>query len=299
MNHLKQIALTGYYWATLPSRRRASFVRTAQESQPVQILFYHRVADEYPNDWTMPTRVFARQIDWLRTRFDIVNLAEAQSRIAAGHNRRPTVCITFDDGYADNMAFAVPLLLQNKLPFTYFVSTDHVLGDRPFLHDVARGQPLAPNTREHLRELAAAGVEIGGHTCSHADAGQLRHSELVHEIAGCKRELEHAIGRDVRYFAFPYGLQRNLSTEAFRVALQAGYAGVCSAYGGYNAPGGDAFHLRRIHADPEFIRFRNWLTIDPRKLQMQRDFDPGDYRTKRPACGDDKHAAFNSFSRCY
>jgi hypothetical protein len=92
--------------------------------------------------------------------------------------------------------------------------------------------------------------------------------------------LEMAIGRDVRYFAFPYGQHANLSAAAFRVAYQVGFAGVCSAYGGYNFPGDDAFHLRRFHADPEFIRFKNWLTVDPRKLRGQRDFEPGDYRTK-------------------
>ena len=69
-----------------------------------------------------------------------------------------------------------------------------------------------------------------------------------------------------------------LSPEAFHVAWEAGYAGVCSAYGGYNFPGDDPFHLRRFHADCEFIRFKNWLTIDPRKLRMQCDFDPGAFQ---------------------
>jgi hypothetical protein len=53
--------------------------------------------------------------------------------------------------------------------------------------------------------------------------------------------------------------------EAFQVARSAGYQAVCSAYGGYNFPGDDSFHLRRIHADNEMIRLRNWLTLDPRK----------------------------------
>jgi peptidoglycan/xylan/chitin deacetylase (PgdA/CDA1 family) len=226
----------------------------------------------------MPTRAFAAQIQWLRARFELISLDEAQARIAAGRNRLPSACITFDDGYADNMRFAVPMLLKHRIPFTYFVSTDHVLGGRPFPHDVARGQPLAPNTRQHLREMAAAGVEISCHTRTHADVGTLSGVGLFNEIVDCKRELEDAIGRDARYFAFPYGLHANLSTDAFRVAYEAGYQGVCSAYGGYNFPGDDAFHLRRFHADPEFIRFKNWMTVDARKLRIHRDFIPGDYR---------------------
>lgn len=275
MNRLKQIALAGYYWATLLARRRAAALRAAQGHEPVQILFYHRVADEYPNDWTMSTRAFAAQVDWLRSRFDLVSMAEAQARIAAGHNRRPTACITFDDGYADNMHFSVLLLAKHKIPFTYFVATDHVLEARPFPHDVANARPLAPNTLDQLREIEAAGGEIGGHTRQHADAGRLSRDELVDEIAGCKQDLEDALGRDVRYFAFPYGLHRNLTTEAFAIAREAGYAGVCSAYGGYNFPGDDAFHLRRIHADPELVRLKNWVTVDSRKVRQQRDFVVG------------------------
>src|SRR5215208_1999692 len=102
----KETLLTSYYWATLPSRRRAAAQRAARQCEPVQILFYHRVADDHPNDWTMSRRSFARQLRWLRSRFDIVSLSEAQARISSGCNQRPTACITFDDGYADNHRFA-------------------------------------------------------------------------------------------------------------------------------------------------------------------------------------------------
>jgi peptidoglycan/xylan/chitin deacetylase (PgdA/CDA1 family) len=279
MNTWKKRILTGYYLATLPRRRRAARRRAARMAEPVRILFYHRVADDYPNDWTISTRGFARQIDWLRRRFDLVSLSDAQARIAKGKNRVPTACITFDDGYADNLRFAIPLLLNKQIPFTYFVSTSHVLGGRPFPHDFKAGQRLAPNTPVQLRRLADIGVEIGAHTRRHVDlGGQRPQDELIDEIIGCKWDLENAIGRRVRFFAFPYGLQENLSTTAFRVAYEAGYEGVCSAYGGYNFPGDDPFHLRRFHADPEFVRFKNWLTIDARKLRKHEDFDPGDFR---------------------
>jgi peptidoglycan/xylan/chitin deacetylase (PgdA/CDA1 family) len=149
-----------------------------------------------------------------------------------------------------------------------------VLGGEPFLHDIAAGCPLAPNTPSDIQELAAAGVEIGGHTRGHVDlGGNLSVQQLNDEIVGCKHELEDIIDQEVRFFAFPYGQHANLSVAAFKVAREAGYDGVCSAYGGYNFPGDDAFHLRRIHADPEMTRFKNWMMVDPRKLRMQRDFD--------------------------
>jgi peptidoglycan/xylan/chitin deacetylase (PgdA/CDA1 family) len=279
-NTWNQCLLGAYYGATLSARQRAARQRARQQSEPVRVLFYHRVANDHPNAWTMSTRRFAAQIEWLRARFEIVSLAEAQSRIASGKIRVPTACITFDDGYADNMRFAIPLLLHHEIPFAYFVSTNHVLRGEAFPHDVATGCPLAPNSPADLKQLAEAGVDIGGHTCGHVDLGAvLNPQQLVDEIAGCKRELEELVEQRVRYFAFPYGQHANMSSAAFGAAYEAGYDGVCSAYGGYNFPGDDEFHLRRFHADPESFRFKNWMTVDPRKLHMQRDFDPGDFRT--------------------
>src|SRR4051794_15465801 len=136
MASLREIALATYYATTLRARRRAAVERAAQCRESVRILFYHRVADNSPNPWTMNCKSFARQINWLRSRFDLVSLSEAQARIASGQNRHPTACITFDDGYSENHEFAIPLLLQNQIPFTYFVATDFITRGVPFPHDV-------------------------------------------------------------------------------------------------------------------------------------------------------------------
>ena len=279
MKWWQELALGAYYTATLNARRREATVRAANGREPVIVLFYHRVADSHPNDWTIDTETFAGQIRWLQERFDIVPLAEAQHRIDSGSNRWPTVAITFDDGYADNCNFALPLLLREKIPFTYFVTTQNLCERTPFLHDLKAGQPLQPNTPEEVAELAAAGVEIGAHSQTHVDLGQVKNTEeLEREIVDCKAVVESLVKRPVRYFAFPYGQAKNITRKAFRMAFAAGYAGVCSAYGGYNFPGEDAFHLQRIHGDREWIRFRNWLTLDPRKLKSVARFDPGNYR---------------------
>jgi len=281
LDTIKTPLLDLYYLATLPQRNQAAAAREKSQQVPVMTLFYHRIADEHPNDWTLSNEMFQKQIRWLQQRFDIVALEEAQRRIASEANDRPTVCITFDDGYADNCITALPWLLDQNIPFTYFVTSNNILSGGPFAHDVDNGLPLAPNTALQLRELVGAGVEIGAHTRSHADLGQMTNeNELFEEIVGSKRDLEHLLDCPIRYFAFPFGLPANLSTAAFRIAFEAGFWGVCSAYGGYNWPGDDSFHLQRIHGDPQWSRFRNWLTVDPRKIQVQQQFTPSDYRNR-------------------
>jgi peptidoglycan/xylan/chitin deacetylase (PgdA/CDA1 family) len=269
-----------YYLATLPQRRQAAQERRDLGTVPVMSLLYHRVADTHPNSWTIDCDRFRYQMEWLKQNFDLVTLGEAQQRIASGHNTLPTMCVTFDDGYAENCDFAIPYLIDNQIPATYFVTTDNMLTGCPFPHDVERGQPLAPNTVEEIQQMSAEGIEIGAHSRTHADLGaNLTDDELRTEIVGSKRDLEAVLGKPVNYFAFPYGLHKNMTPAGFRIAYEAGFAGVCSAYGAYNMPGDNSFHIQRIHGDPQWSRFINWLTVDPRKIYKQRPFDPGNYQS--------------------
>jgi peptidoglycan/xylan/chitin deacetylase (PgdA/CDA1 family) len=237
---------------------------------PVVVLFYHRVADSHSNPWTIDCAGFSRHLRWLKKHYELISLAEVQRRVRDG-NDRPAVSITFDDGYSENCDFALPLLIREQVPCTYFVTTDNILSGSPFPHDVALRQPLPVNTVEQLRTLAAAGVDIGCHTRTHADLGKLSdHRALRDEIVSSRDELSAAIGAPVRYFAFPYGLHANLNEDACQIAREAGYEGICSAYGGANTPGDDAFHLQRMHGDPDLIRLKNNVTLDPRKRHTER-----------------------------
>ncbi len=274
MHLAKEIAVAAYYHATLPWRWVAQSQRRRTGQAPICVLFYHRVADHHANDWTITTTDFSKHIDWMKQHVEFVSLAEAQARIASGTNERVAVGITFDDGYADNYDFAIPLLLAEGIPCTYFVSLDFVLTGRPFPHDVQAGQPLAVNTVEQLREMAAAGVQIGAHTRSHRDLGNVAAVDIIYdEIVLASQELSELIGTPIRYFAFPYGLPENLNRKVVEFARAYGLAGVCSAYGAYNFPGQDAYHIQRIHGDPELIRLKNWLTVDPRKLPLGQGFE--------------------------
>ena len=123
MNFIRHAALAAYYLGTRTRRRQETARRASVGTEPVSVLFYHRVADTHPNDWTIDTRTFTRQVNWLARNFDLVDLAEAQRRPATGSNSRPTVCITFDDGYISIYDTAFPLLQEFGFPFTLFLST--------------------------------------------------------------------------------------------------------------------------------------------------------------------------------
>ncbi len=263
--------LNVYYHLSRPLRwwncRRAA----ARRCVPIVVLAYHRVADDRANSWTISNRMFARHVDWLQRHFELIGLEEMQRRIRLGANRRPAVSITFDDGYAENCQRAIPLLVKNRIPCTYFVTAQNVLRGEPFAHDLARGNSFPPNSLEQLRAMSAAGIEIGAHGYSHADLGPIADpGALWREVVSAGEDLQAALGRPVRYFAFPFGCFRHLNAEAFALARQAGYEAVCSAYGGFNFPGDDAFHVQRIPLGDDMIHLKNWATVDPRKLKTPR-----------------------------
>jgi peptidoglycan/xylan/chitin deacetylase (PgdA/CDA1 family) len=269
----KQLLLAAYYQGSLPYRHWQSARARAAGMAPVMVLFYHRVADDAGSPWTMSNREFSEQIRWLQGRFELVTMEEAQRRLIEKRNPRPAVHITFDDGYDANCDEAIPLLIAKKIPCTYFVSSQCVLERIPFPHDVAERCTVRPNTLAQIQAMAAAGVEIGAHTRTHADIGRLHNPrEIRDEMVGSGLELEQALGRPVRYFAFPYGQPANMSPAAFQFAREYGYQAVCSAYGGYNFPGDDPFHIQRIFPD-NMLRLKNWLTVDPRKTHHPYRYD--------------------------
>ena len=272
MSRLNSILVDGYYFATLGWRKWSVRDRAKTGEVPISILFYHRVADNRPNDWTISNAGFERQVHWLRRHCDLISLSEAQRRLRERDSQRRAVCITFDDGYADNCDRALPFLIEHQIPCTYFVALGFCVGQTPFPHDVVRNEPLLPNTIEQLREMANGGIEIGAHTRTHPDLGKVDDPDTLYdEVIRSAHELRKICGQPVPYFAFPFGQKENLNQDVFRLAREDGFLGACSAYGGYNTPADDdGFHLQRLHGDPMFSRIRNWVTVDPRLHKVER-----------------------------
>jgi peptidoglycan/xylan/chitin deacetylase (PgdA/CDA1 family) len=102
----------------------------------IAILTYHRVrpagawltGDRHPN--VLSTVEFASQIAYLASAYRVIS-GEEFRRIQAGEMTPPrhAAMITFDDGYRDNYAEALPVLERFRVPATFFVSTGFV-GDR-------------------------------------------------------------------------------------------------------------------------------------------------------------------------
>src|SRR5437868_15426821 len=80
-------------------------------------------------------------MDWIKTWFNVLALPEAIERIRAGDLTARAAAITFDDGYANNLTVALPILQETELPATFFIATGYVTGGRKWhakLSDLVR-----------------------------------------------------------------------------------------------------------------------------------------------------------------
>jgi peptidoglycan/xylan/chitin deacetylase (PgdA/CDA1 family) len=58
----------------------------------------------------------------------VLSLAEALDKLENNQLPPRAVCITFDDGYADNYLNALPILKENKLQATFFIASGYLNG---------------------------------------------------------------------------------------------------------------------------------------------------------------------------
>lgn len=66
---------------------------------------------------------FRRWMTWLRDYCNVIALPEAAQRLSEGTLPERAACITFDDGYANNLELAAPVLQEMGLPATFFITS--------------------------------------------------------------------------------------------------------------------------------------------------------------------------------
>lgn len=96
------------------------------------ILMYHSIAPDNVAEFVDPPNrlspeIFGKQMAFLKEHRQVVPLSQVVEQIASGVTPSAgTLCITFDDGYLDNLTIAAPILEKYKLPATLFLATGYV-----------------------------------------------------------------------------------------------------------------------------------------------------------------------------
>ncbi|MFJ5263782.1 polysaccharide deacetylase family protein [Streptomyces sp. NPDC088387] len=202
-----------------------SGTRTVPRPGPLPwVAMYHSVGDcsDDPYRITVTPDRLERQFAWLRRRgLRGVSMAELLAARSRGGGR-DLVGLTFDDGYADFLDHALPVLRRSGFGATLFVLPGRLGGDNAW-------DPLGPRkpllTADGIRHAADAGVEIGSHGLTHLDLTRVDDLTLKAEVAESGALLSELTGTQVAGFCYPYGTIDARVVDAVR---EAGYAYGCA-----------------------------------------------------------------------
>ncbi|GAB1545566.1 hypothetical protein NUACC21_82420 [Scytonema sp. NUACC21] len=124
------------------------------------ILLYHRVADvpSDPFQLCVKPRHFAEHLEVLKKYSYPVSLQHLVQSVQNGKPFNRSVAITFDDGYADNLHNAKPLLEQYDIPATVFVATGNLDRERESWWDELERLLLQPSTLPNILQLSMYGT---------------------------------------------------------------------------------------------------------------------------------------------
>jgi peptidoglycan/xylan/chitin deacetylase (PgdA/CDA1 family) len=236
-----------------------------REQKAFGILMYHRIADPLPGKpkptWNVPPRLFEQQLSGLLARgwqawplAQVLDCFERELPIP-----RKTFVVTFDDGYANNLTQACPILTRLHIPATVFLATAYLDSNRPFPSDdwLAAGQPGVPKdtwrplTKEEAERLSANGlVELGSHTHTHADFRGRREAFLA-DLQQNLEVLRERFGIERPTFAFPYGTKVDgyASRELTSAAREVGVRCSLTTEGELVRPGDSPFDWGRFAAE--------------------------------------------------
>jgi peptidoglycan/xylan/chitin deacetylase (PgdA/CDA1 family) len=126
---------------------------------PAAILMYHRVTElaTDPHLLTVTPRHFGQHLDAIRAIGVPLRLDELVRALEQGRVPRRAVAVTFDDGYADNLDHAKPLLARHDVPATVYVTAGQVGRQREFWWDELDRLLLQPGALPPVLRLSLSG----------------------------------------------------------------------------------------------------------------------------------------------
>jgi peptidoglycan/xylan/chitin deacetylase (PgdA/CDA1 family) len=225
----------------------ASHLNALLLRQVAVVVAFHRV-DEGPDatGLSIDPAMFERYCRFFRRHFHVIPLRALIGKLERGELLNRHLAITFDDGYRDNFDHAAPVLEKFGLPATFFVVSHWIGSDVVPWWDREQNMPRPWMTWDHVRSLRRRGFDVGAHTRTHADLGQVSGADAQDQILGGRLELERQLGEPVDLFAYPYGGRDNLAEANRDLVRAAGFRCCCSCYGGITHADADPFCLSRV-----------------------------------------------------
>jgi peptidoglycan/xylan/chitin deacetylase (PgdA/CDA1 family) len=158
------------------------------------LLYHHVVPDPKPTRyWTSNADFEAQMDDLQRLGYRTITIAQLTQAVDHGEAlpEKPIV-ITFDDGDIDAYQNALPILSDHHMVAVMYVVANRV-GAEGYL------------SADQIRDMVAAGWEIGSHSMTHPHLASVSWVQLRTELLKSRLDLEEVVGEAITTFAYPYG----------------------------------------------------------------------------------------------
>ncbi len=166
------------------------------------ILLYHHVSCSTPASTSISPEAFKSHMEYLDAHHTVVSLQDVVSAIQ--HNTtlpENAVAITFDDGYANILDNAHPILADLGFPYTVFINPDEI------------GVGPKQLTWEQVIAMHNDGVVFANHTLDHLHMlngeqamGERAWLEKVWQnVESAEKKIEDKLDISLKYLAYPFG----------------------------------------------------------------------------------------------
>jgi peptidoglycan/xylan/chitin deacetylase (PgdA/CDA1 family) len=220
------------------------FMMYKRFSQEIPILMYHRI-DNIANDRnTVSPGMFEEQLRYLKTHgYTSISLSTLHDHMTSKTPLPPkSVVLTFDDGYEDNLLYALPLLKKYDMTATVCIISNWVGKDNDW--EQYKGKPHCRTMSwEQLQEWLQQGMYICAHTVNHPFLSRLSHEDILYELANCKSTLEEQLHIPVDFLCYPYG---DFDQRVTSIAGQAGYKAALGIFKNTSFWRNDLLSLKRV-----------------------------------------------------
>ncbi len=226
------MALPDYYSELGP------FLKHFKEGHP--ILCYHKIARP-------PAKARIKGLyldpDLFLSQMNEISQAALISMLPneATHSSGSSITITFDDGFANNLTEAAPLMQQAGIRAINYLVADRI-GQTSDWEAREGGEADSLMNESQIRDWLAAGHWIGAHTCTHPRLSRLPRDRAREEITAGRKKLEDRFGIPVEHFAYPYGDYDDSTVE---LVGEAGFKTACTMHRGINQSKTPALELKR------------------------------------------------------
>ena len=206
------------------------------------VLMYHAITqavDDPKHICVKPEQFEAHMLYLKRHNLRGVSVEDLLSATMTG-NAKGLIGLTFDDGYANFLHAAVPVLERLGFSATVFVVANKLGEDSSWVTP-----QLKLLNEDQICEVAERGMEVGSHGMDHTKLSMnLDSASLRRQIVSSREILSSMLGEEIKGFCYPYGA---VDDKVAQVVQHAGYAYACgvSTIGGIR--GGNIHNAPRIY----------------------------------------------------